>query len=63
MGYQTNAATITVTQSGELVEFKPDFDRKVVRVYVDGVDLGEYRNRTAAKEALGLSEVPAKGAK
>jgi hypothetical protein len=63
MGWQNSPATITVTQSGELVRFKPDYDRKVVRVYVDGVDLGEYRNRTAAKEALGLSEVLATGRK
>lgn len=59
MGYQNGPATITVTHLGALVEWITDYERKVFRVYVNGHHYGAWPTRQAAKQALGLVDVPA----
>jgi len=63
MGYQNAPATITITTGGDTVDFRINYDRKIVAVYVAGVWIGDYRNHTEAKRKLNLIEVPAKGRK
>ena len=63
MAYQQSPKTVTVTASGDPVEWLVDYDRKTVTPVVAGVELGEWRNREAAKKALGLVDVPARKVK
>jgi hypothetical protein len=60
MGYQNAPATITVTRDGQPVDMRPDHERKVVAVFIGGEYVGTYRDRSSARQALGLIEVPAK---
>jgi len=59
MGYQNGPATITVTRDGEPVVWIVDYVAKTVTVTLAGVTLGTWGNRTAAKTALDLIDVPA----
>lgn len=59
MGYQNGPATITVTHIGTPVDWIIDYERKMVHVYVGGIHFGAWPNREAAKQALGLVDVPA----
>jgi hypothetical protein len=59
MGYQNAPATITVTRDGQPVDMRPDYERKVVSVFIGGEYVGTYRHRQAAKEAHDLVDVPA----
>ena len=63
MGFQAAPATITVTTDGRVAEMRPDHERKVVAVFIGGEYVGTYRDRSSARQALGLIEVPAKGRK
>jgi hypothetical protein len=63
MGYQAAPATIFFTRQGQPVQWIVDFESKTVTVVVGGIDRGTFPHRRAAIEALGLVEVPAKGAK
>lgn len=59
MGYQNAPATQTVTRDGQPVALTPDYTTKTVSVSIGGEYVGTYHCHTAAKEALGLIEVPA----
>jgi len=61
MGYQTGVQPITFTRDGKPVQWIIDFESKTCTVVVGGMDVGTYPNRAAAKQALGLVDVPAKG--
>ena len=61
MGYQNAPATRIVTRTGQPVLWTVDMENKTVTVYIGGVNMGTWPNRTAAIEALGLVEVPTKG--
>jgi len=63
MGYQNAPATITVTTDGRTVDMRPDHERKVVAVFIGGEYKGTWKDRSSARQALGLVEVPAKGRK
>jgi hypothetical protein len=63
VSYQTNPATITLTQSGQPVRIEPDYATKTVAVYIAGAYVGSWHCHTAAKQALNLVDVPAKRAK
>lgn len=63
MGYQNAPKTITVTKDGQPVQMTPDYTTKTVSVSIGGVVVGSWHCHTAAKEALGLMDVPAKKVK
>lgn len=63
MGYQNGPRMITVTADGQPVVWVVDYDAKTVTVVVAGQALGTFRNHTAARQALGLTDVAAKGRK
>jgi len=63
MGYQAAAATITLTTDGRIVDMLVDYDLKVVMVWIGGEYVGTWKNHTAARQELGLIDVPAKGRK
>lgn len=62
MAYQQSPKTITVTKDGQPVHFEANYATtpKSVAVYVGAEYVGTWSNRTAAREALGLIDVPAK---
>jgi hypothetical protein len=61
VGYQSaSIQTITFTRDGKPVQWIVDFESKTVTVVVGGLDIGIYPNRQAAKDALGLVDVPLK---
>ena len=59
MGYQNGPATITVTRDGQPVTWIVSYEHKTVTVVLNGETLGTWGNRTAAKLALDLIDVPA----
>jgi hypothetical protein len=52
--------TETRTSDNQPITWAVDPTRHTVTVFVAGVPLGTFRNRTAAREALGLVEVRVK---
>lgn len=57
MGYQNAPATVTVTRAGQPVLWTVDYDAKTVTVFIGGVEMGTFKSRTHAREALDLIEV------
>lgn len=58
MGYQNGPGHMTLTADGQPVEWVVCFETKTVTVKVNGETLGTWRCHTAAKQALGLIDVP-----
>lgn len=65
MPYQQSPKTIVVTKDGQRVTFEPNYATtpKSVAVYAGAEYLGSWHCHTAAKEALGLIDIPAKKGK